>query len=561
MKPNSNKISTYYKINILFVIIIFFQLAILIHYMSIRTVINADETWSFGLANSYDYPLFWEDGGGPSPRNDFYNKWYNGNKWFNYITVQPNETFAFDRVYNNQKKDLSPPLYYMLIHFVCSLFPNTFSPWFGYIINIIAFIITQFFLFKLLLIINFNDKTTLVIVSFFGFSMAAINTFLYIRMYSLLTMFVIMLNYYVINIITDENISLKNGIFLFIIGFLGFLTQHYFAFFFFAISIAFILIFITRKRYSLLLKYIIISLLSFIAYYLCFPYVFSHIHNASYSVTSNGLMSFFPLKELLTGLCFIINYTLGISLEKTINIFKEISNVLDLLSLYIKPYIVILILFISFYFIFKKDKYNKINIILFEFITVLILTSCYTILSMRVYFGRYYFALLPLFCIIVFKAIESSLQKMNLSKKIKEIVSYTLIVIFVLASHKNSAMEYCFTNKPSRDEMAFLFKGSSIISVQKRRSEHTIHTKAQEYMYSKRVFPTRENEFKEIEKAVVSISSEDKNYIVVPENEYGLLIVNMLKQKGVKPRYLFTDNHPNYDQMVFESYANKTNNK
>ena len=122
-------------------------------------------------------------------------------------------------------------------------------------------------------------------------------------------------------------------------------------------------------------------------------------------------------------------------------------------------------------------------------------------------------------------------------------------------------MEYCFTNQPSREQMAELFKGASIISVQKNKQEHTIHTKAQEYMYSKRVFPTREYEGNEIEKAIDSISSNDKNYIVVPENDYGLLIVNMLKQKGVKPRYLFTDNHPNYDQMVFEIYANKTNNK
>ena len=67
-----------------------------------------------------------------------------------------------------------------------------------------------------------------------------------------------------------------------------------------------------------------------------------------------------------------------------------------------------------------------------------------------------------------------------------------------------------------------------------------------------------EYEAEEIDKAVDSITSNDKNYIIVPENDYGLLIFNMLKKKGVKPRYLFTDNHPNYDQIVFEIYSNNS---
>ena len=122
-------------------------------------------------------------------------------------------------------------------------------------------------------------------------------------------------------------------------------------------------------------------------------------------------------------------------------------------------------------------------------------------------------------------------------------------------------MEYCFTNRPSRDEMSELFRGASIISVQNIGSECTIHTKSQEYMFAKRVFPTRVYETKEIEKAVDNITEIDKNYIIVPENELGLLVINMLKKKGVKPRYLFSDNHPIYNQIVLEIYPPKEQKK
>ncbi len=539
--------------------IILFQILILMHYMNIRTNTHCDEVWTYGYSNSHNAPFFWENGLWPSSNNNFYNKWHDGKEWFNYITVQPNETFSFDRVYNNLRLDMSPPLYFYVLHFICSFFPNKFSLWYGQIINILAFIITQVFLFKLIGLL-LNNKYALAVITYFGFSMAAINIFIYIRQYSFFTMFCIILNYIVVKILIDEKINIKIGISLFIIGFLGFLTQHYFAIYYFALSIGFIIYFISKKNISLISKYGIISLLSFITYFAYFPYIFIHLNRVSGAVTSKGLFSFFPFKEMFTGLAFIINYTIGIETEKIISIFRELTHFLNYLNPYVNPFIILLILFSIFFFILKKENANKIIIILLEFLTVLIMTSSYTILNMQLYFGRYFFPLMPFFCILSFSLIEWILSKMKITNRIKDFVLFALIIIFILASHKNSAMEYCFTNKPSREEIAQLFKGANIISVQQTRYEHFIHTKSQEFRCAKRVFPTREYEAEEINKAVNSITSKEKNYIIVPENEFGLLIINFLKKEGYKPRFLFTDNHPNYDQMVFQIYSKETNN-
>ena len=219
---DSESSSGIYKHYAVLFVIILLQLAFLIHFMNIRTVVNADETWAFGFANSYQYPFFYENGAKPSLQNDFYNKWHDGSVWFNYITVQPNETFAFDKVYINQSLDCHPPFHFYLIHFICSFFPNSFSLWFGYIINIAAFIITQFFIYRLSLLLLKKKNYALTIVIFFGFSMAGINNYIYIRNYSLLTMFTIIFNYLCILIIRDNCLTTKNSICLFLISFLSF---------------------------------------------------------------------------------------------------------------------------------------------------------------------------------------------------------------------------------------------------------------------------------------------------------------------------------------------------
>ena len=547
------------KIYFLLSFIIILQVLFLIHFINIKTNLHCDEIWTFGLANSYGYPVFWENGFWPSSNNDFYNKWHDGKIWFNYITVQPNETFSFNNAYRNQSLDCHPPFYYYIVHFICSLFPNKFNIWFGEIINIFAFIISQFFLFKIAQKL-FQDKYAIAVVSFYGFSMAAINQYIFIGSYSILTMFTLILCYLIIKIIYNNNLDTKNSIFLFVTGLLGFLTYHYFALYFFSLSVGLCLYLLSRKNYKLILKYSSVSILAFICYYCYFPFVFSHMSSMARAMTSKGLFTIFPFKECFTSLAFIINYTIGINTETLLSIFQKITPILNCLNPYIKPIIVLIILFFFYFLIMKKENVNKLNLILFEFITVLLLISCYTILNMQLYFGRYSFSLMPLFCILIVGFIEWLLRSIKISEKPKDFVIYTLIIVFILASHNNSAMEYCFTNKPSREEITELYNGASVISVQKAYHEHFIHTKAREYRYAKRIIPTREYEADEILKAINSIKSDEKNYIIVPENEYGLLIVNMLKKEGVKPRYLFTDNHPNYIQMVFEIYAREDKN-
>ncbi len=58
--------------------------------------------------------------------------------WLTELAVTPPESFQYDVVWRNQRNDTHPPLYYAVLHTICSLFPNLFSIWFAAAINIIS---------------------------------------------------------------------------------------------------------------------------------------------------------------------------------------------------------------------------------------------------------------------------------------------------------------------------------------------------------------------------------------------------------------------------------------
>lgn len=89
-----------------------------------------DELWSYGLANSC-YAPFLQD------QDDYMDHWHGSGFYMNYLTVDSGDAFSYVSVYDNQVHDVHPPLYYMLLHTVCSLFKGNFSKWFGLSINLL----------------------------------------------------------------------------------------------------------------------------------------------------------------------------------------------------------------------------------------------------------------------------------------------------------------------------------------------------------------------------------------------------------------------------------------
>ena len=112
------------KIVTLLIYVIFFILIVI--KMKIKRFYYMDEAYSYGLSNHNMIPTF--------KQNEYestYDIFYN-----NYFAVKKNERFDYRKVWKNQKNDVHTPIYYILLHTICSFFPGKFSWWYAGSINI-----------------------------------------------------------------------------------------------------------------------------------------------------------------------------------------------------------------------------------------------------------------------------------------------------------------------------------------------------------------------------------------------------------------------------------------
>lgn len=206
--------------------IIVIQLVMIIFcFWNRKQSIHSDEIWSYGFANSYSYKdLFCDETG----RITGLNQWTSSDFLWDYLVVNDGERFAYGSVLRNHKYDLSPPLFSLLLHTISSFFPNVYSWWFAFSINLVAFVFTQIFLFLVVEKLA-DDKAGFLICLAYGFSRGAIDNFIFMRMYAMCTAFTMALLYYMVTDIKDESgkISLKRLIGLYIIAVLSFFSHLY----------------------------------------------------------------------------------------------------------------------------------------------------------------------------------------------------------------------------------------------------------------------------------------------------------------------------------------------
>ena len=211
--------------NIIFIIILIIQMMFMIKICDMKKGYWVDELWSYGLANSNYHAQLWDDGGLSNIKID-------PTVFKNYILVNQNERFNYSSVIYNQTKDVHPPLFYLVLHTMSSFFPEQFSKWFGLIPNIIYFAITIIFIYKMGKLFAKNDPLfPLLPVLFLGFSLAAINSVTFIRMYMLFEMLATIFAYLHMKCLKDVTINRKNFLAIALIMFLGSFTHYYFIIF------------------------------------------------------------------------------------------------------------------------------------------------------------------------------------------------------------------------------------------------------------------------------------------------------------------------------------------
>lgn len=344
--------NTFKKNGILF-LLLFLSLLTMLYFGSRKEGYHVDEVYSYGLANSeylpfmhfgsHDYNVkdwMMEYGAGESFRDLFGNLWKdfqilkeNGFQWrqtviyrdyltaqansadtrssgwlpgqayLNYIAVSESNTFNYASVYYNQRGDVHPPLYYMILHTVCSFFTGVFSPWFGLGINIVFLILMLVILYRMTRAYLGGEAAALVTVAVTGLSCGMMTTAVYLRMYALMTLMVVACCAVHLKILSEDfRLKGRNAALLLLTVLGGYMTHYYFVLYAIGIAAVFVVLMAVGRRWRCLLKYILL-LSSAAAIGLCiWPFAIKHVfHGYRGYEALNVIVSanFYQIKVLL----------------------------------------------------------------------------------------------------------------------------------------------------------------------------------------------------------------------------------------------------------------------
>lgn len=234
-----------YKLSIIFLIILCLcEIGLGIYYGSNKQNLHIDEVLTYALSNST---------GGIAlelPEGEYLTPAV----FDNMMNVNRGEQFHYESVWENQNNDVHPPLYYAIIHTVCSFFPETFSMWTGIAVNLFCAVIITLLVFKIAEYFTRDTISAVLIAAAWACSNANMNFILFIRMYMLLIVWCLLFvlihlkNY-------GEQRNWKFYAALFIATLAGTLTHYYFLIFIFFCCAVYCLSLLIKKQWKAILCY------------------------------------------------------------------------------------------------------------------------------------------------------------------------------------------------------------------------------------------------------------------------------------------------------------------
>ena len=253
--------------------ILILQTLIYIFVGAKKSYIHMDEAYSMGLA-SYDKVEIQDN-------TDFYNTWHSKEYYEDYMSVQENEKGKFSQVYENQKNDVHPPLYYLILRIAMGFSNNGYSKWPGIIVNIVLFIfitlLAYFILQELLCNEKYVKEKAAILAFISSITMASLTNVIYIRMYALSTFNILLTTFLHIKLLKCEKQDAKLLILIGISALIGSLTHYYYLFYLAMMYMLFAIKYIKNKQWKNLLCYTLTMLIAAAISLIIFPYSINHM--------------------------------------------------------------------------------------------------------------------------------------------------------------------------------------------------------------------------------------------------------------------------------------------
>lgn len=181
--------------------------------------------------------------------------WIDRQAFTDYLTVDNTDDFNYLSVYFNVKADNHPPLHYMLLHTVSSVFKGQAAPFMGGLINLAAILGVCILLMKIGSLLWQDNRYGIAAALLYGLSSGAVATQLLTRMYGLLTFFCIAALY--VHLKKWKNGDFKQGKILVLVTVLGFWTQYFFLFYILILAAVLAAGLLCRRKFADFRKYVL----------------------------------------------------------------------------------------------------------------------------------------------------------------------------------------------------------------------------------------------------------------------------------------------------------------
>ena len=413
------------KKEILFITLILIIQTIIFVIVGInKSYIHMDEAYSLGLA-SYDKVEIQDN-------EDFYNTWHNKEYYEDYLTVNDDEAGKFNQVYENQKNDVHPPLYYLILRIAMGFNKNNYSKWPGIIINILIFMFITVFMYLILqkLLVNKEKpkEKAMVLAFVSSLTMASLTNVIYIRMYALSTLNILITTYLHMKLLDSEKVNFKLLIGIGISALAGSLTHYYYLFYLAMLYLLFAMKYIKEKNFKELIVYTVTMAIAGGLSLIIFPYSIQHMF---FGYRGQGFIS--KLMDIPQFLAGIGGYLLKINhfvFNKTLCVILAII-LISVIYKFIKKQKVAE----------EKNQYTKFIILptIFYFILAAVASPWIEL--------RYIMPVCSLiFCIVIYY-LYKLLHNLLGEKKTNILVGLTLIIILIAPTILKIEPEVAFSDK------------------------------------------------------------------------------------------------------------------
>ncbi|NLM16868.1 MAG: hypothetical protein GX221_04055 [Candidatus Riflebacteria bacterium] len=372
----------------------------------------------------------------------------------------------------------------------------------------------------------------LLLQTFYGFGMSAINNFVYTRMYALFTVFALGLLLAILKL--DDKQAYENK-YLFAISsliFLGCMTHYHFYVYACFLILIKLLIMLYDKQYKSAGKLAVTALLPVILAIAVYPAIITHMQTSPRSAEAfGGLQHEDPLLKLCWIFMYAANYIIGLNIELSERLAADLYAFINITAKLFLPLLLVLPTLLFFkkknrtedtqkpsrikIFLQKHDFKNIFLIFLPALLFCIVIAPTVAKFFIR-FFARFFFFLMPIFCLGILLFLRALFSKV-LSKTFHvNLLLAITIATFCLFSHLNDTENFTLQIPGHMTEKTYLEKVENKAIFWLTPGHGALHAMAPLFMHAKQVFPSRLENLNKISQEIRTMSKTEEILLFVP---------------------------------------------